>query len=175
MCDQSDDNLLHRAAWHGATECVQVLIKHGCDVRRKNGLGGYMPIHYAVKQKHFRIVEMLLNNEHSLVNAQTNLGSTPLHFAAEVNNKEMVNLLLSFNTGAVLARRHDGSKPIDCTNDAEIKSMIGKKDADNKKICFGVFVFLFFVFLILPRIFSYFTISFLLLLATIYIFRSLSS
>ena len=76
---------LHRAAYGGHKEIIELLITNGIDVNAKND-AAETPLHLATDKE---IVELLIANGAD-VNATTNRGTTPLDWAA---NDEIANLI----------------------------------------------------------------------------------
>ena len=76
---------LHRAAYGGNKEIIELLITNGIDLNAKND-AAETPLHLATTRE---IVELLIANGAD-VNATTNRGTTPLDWAA---NDEIANLI----------------------------------------------------------------------------------
>lgn len=120
---------LHLAAYHGHTEIVEILIKNGADVNKKDydkpdefkpGLlnfivylfsptppyiakkfvaDGRTALHIAAYQGHTKIVEILIKNG-AFINASDDDGITPLHLASLNGHTEIVEMLLKHNADA---------------------------------------------------------------------------
>ena len=73
------DSPLHRAAFWGYTEVVELLIKNEVDVNAKDKYG-CTPLHDAAEYSHLEIAEMLINRAPDM-NALDNNGDTPLDLA----------------------------------------------------------------------------------------------
>ena len=73
------DTPLHRAAFWGYTEVVELLINNEVDVNAKDKYG-CTPLHDAAEYSHFEIAEMLINRAPDM-NAMDNNGDTPLDLA----------------------------------------------------------------------------------------------
>ena len=73
------DTPLHRAAFWGYTEIVELLINNEVDVNAKDKYG-CTPLHDAAEYSHFEIAEMLINRAPDM-NALDNNGDTPLDLA----------------------------------------------------------------------------------------------
>ena len=86
------DTPLHRAAFWGYTEIVELLINNEVDVNAKDKYG-CTPLHDAAEYSHLEIAEMLINRAPDM-NAVDNNGDTPLDLA----NGETADLI----------RRHGG-------------------------------------------------------------------
>ena len=86
------DTPLHRAAFWGYTEVVELLINNEVDVNAKDKYG-CTPLHDAAEYSHLEIAEMLINRAPDM-NAVDNNGDTPLDLA----NGETADLI----------RRHGG-------------------------------------------------------------------
>ena len=73
------DTPLHRAAFWGYTEVVELLINNEVDVNAKDKYG-CTPLHDAAEYSHLEIAEMLINRAPDM-NALDNNGDTPLDLA----------------------------------------------------------------------------------------------
>ena len=73
------DTPLHRAAFWGYTEVVELLINNEVDVNAKDRYG-CTPLHDAAEYSHLEIAEMLINRAPDM-NAVDNNGDTPLDLA----------------------------------------------------------------------------------------------
>ena len=73
------DTPLHRAAFWGYTEIVELLINNEVDVNAKDKYG-CTPLHDAAEYSHLEIAEMLINRAPDM-NALANNGDTPLDLA----------------------------------------------------------------------------------------------
>ena len=73
------DTPLHRAAFWGYTEVVELLINNEVDVNAKDKYG-CTPLHDAAEYSHLEIAEMLINRAPDM-NAVDNNGDTPLDLA----------------------------------------------------------------------------------------------
>ena len=73
------DTPLHRAAFWGYTEIVELLINNEVDVNAKDKYG-CTPLHDAAEYSHLEIAEMLINRAPDM-NAVDNNGDTPLDLA----------------------------------------------------------------------------------------------
>ena len=74
------DTPLHRAAFWGYTEIVELLINNEVDVNAKDDYG-CTPLHDAAEYSHLEIAEMLINRNPEM-NALDNNGDTPLDLAS---------------------------------------------------------------------------------------------
>ena len=73
------DTPLHRAAFWGYTEVVELLINNEVDLKAKDKYG-CTPLHDAAEYSHLEIAEMLINRAPDM-NAVDNNGDTPLDLA----------------------------------------------------------------------------------------------
>jgi len=73
------DTPLHRAAFWGYTEIVELLINNEVDVNAKDKYG-CTPLHDAAEYSHLEIAEMLIDRAPDM-NALDNNGDTPLDLA----------------------------------------------------------------------------------------------
>ena len=74
------DTPLHRAAFWGYTEVVELLINNEVDVNAKDDYG-CTPLHDAAEYSHLEIAEMLIGRGPNM-NALDNIGDTPLDLAS---------------------------------------------------------------------------------------------
>ena len=74
------DTPLHRAAFWGYTEIVELLINNEVDVNAKDDYG-CTPLHDAAEYSHLEIAEMLIGRGPNM-NALDNNGDTPLDLAS---------------------------------------------------------------------------------------------
>ena len=74
-------------------EIVKYLVDTGADVNEAHSENGYTPLHYAVLNNSFDIVDILLLYD-AAVNPKTHDGETPLDFASEKNSLEIVKYLV---------------------------------------------------------------------------------
>jgi len=82
---------LHRAAYYGLKEIVELLLDKGADVNAKEEVG-WTPLHYAAAMSHKAIAELLLDKGAD-VNAKDDGGDTPLDVAMLGNDKETAELI----------------------------------------------------------------------------------
>ncbi|XP_068979164.1 ankyrin repeat domain-containing protein 39-like isoform X1 [Bombus flavifrons] len=89
-----------RGIWYAAQyndlDRVKVLLKKGVSPDAEDS-AGYTALHYAARNGHYKICNILLENG-AAVNAQTRCGhATALHRAAMQSHSEIVELLLRFD------------------------------------------------------------------------------
>ena len=110
---------LHKAAYEGYREIVELLIAKGADVNAKGGVTkGTIPLHKAASNGHKEVAEVLIAKGAD-VNAKSENGRTSLHNAALSGHKEVVELLIS--KGADLNAMHvTGGTPLDSAERAII-------------------------------------------------------
>lgn len=77
----------------GYSECMQLLLKHGADVRVQYGPEKITPLHLAAEDESSACTDLLLNSG-ALVNVPNGKKQTPLHLAALSQSSENVELLL---------------------------------------------------------------------------------
>lgn len=84
---------IHYAAYNGAKDMVDLLIRHGADVNRKER-DSYTPLHYAVFFRHYDVVERLVEAGAD-PNEPDGEGRTPLERARSTQDARMEHLLTS--------------------------------------------------------------------------------
>lgn len=107
-------NALHRAALHGSTAIVKVLVTsttHPYDPLQRTG-NGSIAMHYAAQHGHRDVVTALLtvlpaDMLMSMVNAQNTFGLSPLHYACIGGYADIAAVLLTAGADAV-ARTSSG-------------------------------------------------------------------
>lgn len=100
---------LHLAASYGKDDVVELLLRHGADVKVKSD-GGWTPLHIACERGNVNIVKILLENG-AEINARLLNGTTPLHVAAQAGHKDVVKCLLERNDVERAARDAFGITP----------------------------------------------------------------
>ncbi|GBO41994.1 Ankyrin-3 [Araneus ventricosus] len=85
-------NLLEYAVAYNHKSVVASLLKRGFEINSDTH-----PLHIAVRNKHYEIVEFLLANGANLLLSDEN-NQTPLHIASALGDAEMVEILLSQST-----------------------------------------------------------------------------
>lgn len=93
--DESADQL-HKLCRRGDVKEVREYVEqiHNLDNQLTSKTGGLTPLHEAVKNGHYRVVDYLLNKVGSVVNCPSDGGYTPLHFAASKGHVETLMVLL---------------------------------------------------------------------------------
>ncbi|KAK7794178.1 hypothetical protein R5R35_000476 [Gryllus longicercus] len=88
-------------------------------------LNGWTPLHAAVRNCHFRCVDLLLRGGAD-VNAKDKTGRTPLHDAAEQGNSACIQVLLSGGARRG-SRDRQWKTPRDYTADASLRVLLSQK------------------------------------------------
>lgn len=88
----SGSSTLHKAAYIGLPEAVNVILNDGADPNARDKYGE-APLHKAVRRGHENVVALLLNNGAD-VNAADVFGLTSLHWAAMTGHTEITDKLL---------------------------------------------------------------------------------
>lgn len=96
---------LHKAAFAGLHEVVEILLQQGADVDARDG-DNNTPLHSASQEGHTAIAELLIRSGAD-VNARVISGWTPLHLAASNGHISIVRLLLE-NRADMEARNLSG-------------------------------------------------------------------
>lgn len=105
---------LHRAAYYGQLETVQLLLDQGADI---NQLGRSMyeygaPLHLAVRQGHGDVVRLLIERGADVEVVDHN-DLTPLHNAAWNGNLDLIKVLLEAGAD-IRATTYDGHTVLSC-------------------------------------------------------------
>jgi len=100
---------LNIASWHGRTEIVALLLKHGTNVNQA-GVDGWTALNIASRRGHIGIVELLLNHGAN-VNQENNMRQTPLKNALKNGYTEIIELLLAHGAD-VNHRNNKGQTPL---------------------------------------------------------------
>ncbi|WP_421901417.1 ankyrin repeat domain-containing protein [Maridesulfovibrio sp.] len=98
---QSGD-AIHKAAYKGKIERVQILLKNGVDFDERDSFGG-TALHAAMFQDDIEVIRLLIEAGYDVDAQGTSNGFTPLHDAVWANNYEGAKLLLE--SGARLGIR----------------------------------------------------------------------
>jgi ankyrin repeat protein/Mg2+ and Co2+ transporter CorA len=100
---------LHLAVSHGQDDIVELLLRHGANVKAKSD-GSWTPLHNACEKDNLKIVNMLLEAGAD-INAKLLNGMTPLHIAAQAGQLEVVKRLLERKGLKRAARDNFGITP----------------------------------------------------------------
>ena len=110
--DHHNFTALHIASFRGFLEIVQELIKYKANINGEfnNEKKVESPLHLAVQNNHYRIVEFLLENgaNPNIVDANND---TPLHYSAWNNSLESLALLLNYGAN-ITTRNFDDKTPL---------------------------------------------------------------
>lgn len=90
----------------GRVDCINTLIKYGCDVNLRDA-DGRPTLYILALENNVAIAKHLLEHSNVNVNLPDNEGRTPLHVAAWQGHLEMVKLLIAegkFNRNHLLHR-----------------------------------------------------------------------
>eukprot|EP00164_Ancoracysta_twista_P004443 GFYU01005996.1.p1 GENE.GFYU01005996.1~~GFYU01005996.1.p1 ORF type:complete len:233 (+),score=69.09 GFYU01005996.1:154-852(+) len=100
---------LHVACGKGILSMVTLLIQFraSLDIKEKDMVGGYTPLHYAVKARRLQIANVLLDSGAN-PNIPDSLGFLPLHLAARDGSLDMTVTLIA--KGADVTREDKGGK-----------------------------------------------------------------
>jgi ankyrin repeat protein len=109
--DDYGDTPLHRAAYHGLTEKVRLLLRNNADVSRR-AQRGETPLLYAARPEgHPETVLALLEGGADANNAD-NFGMTPLHGAAMIGSVDVARVLIDKGHADLDRQTLDGSTPL---------------------------------------------------------------
>ena len=92
--DASGDMPLHKAALHGRTDVISILIQHGADIHDK-GLFGRTPLHCASNKGNVACIKELVKLGANLESTDSERGQTPLMLAADFNHNASVETLIN--------------------------------------------------------------------------------
>ena len=85
---------LQQASWKGHTELVNFLLDRGADANLGDSLNR-RPLYFAIINKHYNTVRVLLTKRADPLLADDNCGCAPLHWATRVGRTDMAELLLA--------------------------------------------------------------------------------
>ena len=85
---------LHKAAYHGQTAAVRLLVEKGADIEAKDEYHGATPLHWAVTVGNEEMVTLLLDLGADVSAADDEDEWTPLHRASDKGHAAIVGLLL---------------------------------------------------------------------------------
>ena len=100
---------LHDACWYGSTAVVELLLKNGADIDKKNEYGT-TPLHLAADRGHTEVVELLLQHRAN-IHEKDQYGHTPLHWATAEGHNKVVRLLLRHRAD-INAENNIGETPL---------------------------------------------------------------
>jgi ankyrin repeat protein len=132
---------LHYAVICGRTKVVNSLLKYGAYIGAKD-TSRCTPLHYAFKNKHYELAELLI--EHGVdVNLSVNeRGDTALHSAVRNSNLRIVELIMAKGAD-VAVRNDDGQTALDIAMDRgrrKIVSLLAKNRSAAASIHLAAFI-----------------------------------
>jgi tetratricopeptide (TPR) repeat protein len=98
---------LHQGASDGDEDGVQLSLKNGAEIEARDK-NGSTALHYAARNGHLAIVQLLLEQNGININPKDNKGRTPLVKAVEGKHHEIVRLLLHHKESDANARDDGG-------------------------------------------------------------------
>jgi serine/threonine protein kinase len=108
--------VLRSAAKHGGLAMARYLIEAEIDPNESDQRG-WTPLLLATKNRHWKIVKLLVGAKADVNVAANEDGNTPLHFAAKAGNAKIVGLLLE--RGANPEKKNsEGKTPLHCAADS---------------------------------------------------------
>ncbi|XP_053594089.1 uncharacterized protein LOC103577382 [Microplitis demolitor] len=118
---------------------AKLLIEHGVDVNRPSNQACNSPLHIAIKNVDFVLVEMLLNRG-ARTRAKNSQGKTPLYLAVECNCEKIIETLLEKDNEPNLNTKNK-LFPIDAAakngNERIFNLLVSKGAKSNTKYCDG--------------------------------------
>jgi ankyrin repeat protein len=112
---------LHRAAYHGLSDTVRLLIKNKADISRR-AQRGETPLLYASRPEGYPTTVLALLEGGADANDSDNFGTTPLHGAAMIGNVEVARVLIENGHADVNRQTIAGFTPL------HIAAISGKAD-----------------------------------------------
>ncbi len=150
--DTENNYPLHRAVNNGHTGSVEILLKNGADVNRKNE-NGQTPLHIITSCygtawiNRFDIIDILMKNG-AEINKRDAKGNTPLYYAVETGDIKLVDTLLSYGA-SVHTLCSNGTTPLMFalkSGKYDIAKKMMKRDWTLKGFILAVLVLLLSVF-----------------------------
>eukprot|EP01041_Mallomonas_annulata_P008031 gene8030-16459_t len=108
--DSEGCSLLHWASINNRLDIVYFLLSQGCDVNYCGGFLKETPVHWAVRKKHYALVDLLAKNGADLSIVSSG-GIDALHLACQKENVDMAFVLLC-NGANVNSLDKDGNTPL---------------------------------------------------------------
>ena len=112
----SNSTILHRAAWYGVLDIVQVLInEYQFDPHCVNDIGN-TPLHYAAMNGQLNIIKYLITECHCNPLSKDKYGDTPLHYAAMNGQLNIIKYLITECHCNPLSKDKYGDTPLHYAN-----------------------------------------------------------
>ena len=109
----SRNSLLHEAASFGSTKITKFIVNHFPFLLTKKNILGDSAIHVATKNKHLRVLEVLINSSAVDLQMRNSIGNTDLHEAMFFPiYYEDINLLFWRDPNAAYILNEDGKSPL---------------------------------------------------------------
>lgn len=120
---------LHWMAYTGYVDELRMLLNAGADVKARDNSRGQTPLHWAVRAKHLRAAQVLLEHA-SVPNASDSTHRTALHQAASGNDAMMISLLLFYGASTRM-RDQSGKLPVELLRDRSLIELFRAWESDD--------------------------------------------
>ena len=98
---------IHKAAEDGNIELIELYLKHGIDIDKRDGAGN-TPLHRASLNGHIKTAILLMENGAN-INVKDKYSNTPLHHAARKGHTEMATLLVEQGVDIAIKNNNEGT------------------------------------------------------------------
>ncbi|KAF0484277.1 Collagen alpha-5VI chain [Gigaspora margarita] len=92
--NDKDETALHKAAYHGHQQIVQILLEKKADIIKAVSKDGWTSLHFAAAAGHIEVIKILLKYERDIIRAKDKDSKIALYLAAERKHIKTVKYLL---------------------------------------------------------------------------------
>ncbi|CAG8853125.1 34348_t:CDS:2, partial [Gigaspora margarita] len=92
--NDKDETALHKAAYHGHQQIVQILLEKKADIIKAVSKDGWTSLHFAAAAGHIEVIKILLKHERDIIRAKDKDSKIALYLAAERKHIKTVKYLL---------------------------------------------------------------------------------